>query len=137
MTFLSANLVSWSSKRHNVVSYSSAEAEYGVMANGVAEACWLWHLPHELQTLLMKSTLIYCNSVSTVYLSTNPIQHKRMKYVEIDLHFVQEHVAIDDIRILHVRMTSSRRVCLLLCSRSFGPVSMFAVAIVLTAGGGC
>jgi hypothetical protein len=39
--FLGDNLVSWSSKRQNIVSRSSAEAEYRTVANGVVEACWL------------------------------------------------------------------------------------------------
>jgi hypothetical protein len=76
------------------------------MANGVAEACWLSQLPHELHALLTKSTLIYYDNVNTVYLSTHPIPHKRMKYVEIDLHIVQEHMAISDVQILHVLTTS-------------------------------
>jgi hypothetical protein len=39
--FLGTNLVSWAAKRQPVVSRSSAEAEYRVVANGVAEASWL------------------------------------------------------------------------------------------------
>jgi hypothetical protein len=39
--FLGDNLVSWSAKRQTVVSRYSAEAEYRVIANGVAEATWL------------------------------------------------------------------------------------------------
>jgi hypothetical protein len=39
--FLGDNLVFWSAKRQTVISRSSAEAEYRVVANGVAEATWL------------------------------------------------------------------------------------------------
>jgi hypothetical protein len=112
--FLGANLVLWSLKRQNVVSYSSVEAEYWALASSVAEACWLRQLLQELHTPLMKSTLIYSDNVSTVYLSTNPIQDQRTKHVEIDLHFVRERVAIDDVRVLHVPMTSQ-----------FAPTSLF------------
>jgi hypothetical protein len=104
--FLGDNLVSWSSKRQSIVSRSSAEVEYHVVANGVAEACWLRQLLQELHAPLSKSTLVYCNNVSTVYLSTNHVQHQHTKHVEIDLHFVQERVAIGDVRVLHVPTTS-------------------------------
>jgi hypothetical protein len=76
------------------------------VANGVAEACLLRQLLQELHAPLTKSTLVYCDNVSAVYLSTNLIQHQRMKHVEIDLHFVQERVAIGDVRVLNVPTTS-------------------------------
>jgi len=104
--FLGDNLVSWSSKRQPTVSRSSAEAEYRAVANGVAEACWLRQLLQELHNPLTTSTLVYCDNVSAVYLSTNPVQHQRTKHVEIDLHFVRERVAIGDVRVLHVPTTS-------------------------------
>jgi hypothetical protein len=104
--FLGTNLISWSSKRQNVVSRSSVEAEYRAVANGVAEACWLRQLLQELRAPLTKSTLVYYDNVSAIYLSTNPIQHQRTKYVEIDLHFVRERVAIGDVHVLYVPMTS-------------------------------
>jgi hypothetical protein len=104
--FLDTNLISWSSKRQNVVSRLSAKAEYRAVANGVAESCWLRQLLQELHALLIKSTLIYCDNVSAVYLSTNPIQHQRMKHVEIDLHFVRERMAISDVCVLHMPTTS-------------------------------
>ena len=104
--FLGGNLVSWSSKRQPVVSRSSAEAEYRAVANGVAEASWLRQLLAELHSPLSRSTLVYCDNVSAVYLSTNPVQHQRTKHVEIDLHFVRDRVAIGDVRVLHVPTTS-------------------------------
>jgi hypothetical protein len=82
------NLVSWSAKRQTVISRSSAEAEYRVVANGVAEATWLRQLLHELQTLPARCTLVYYDNINDVYLSTNLVQHQRTKHVEIDLHFI-------------------------------------------------
>ena len=41
--------------------------------------------------------LVYCDNISTVYLSTNSVQHQRTKHVEIDLHFVRDRVAIGDV----------------------------------------
>jgi hypothetical protein len=105
VVFLGANLVSWAAKRQPVVSRSSAEAEYRAMANGVEEASWLRQLLHELHSPFQRATLIYCDNVSVVYLcnlSTNPVQHQRMKHVEIDLHFVRERVAAGDVRVLSV-----------------------------------
>src|SRR5438105_5886023 len=104
--FLGDNLVSWSSKRQTTVSRSSAEAEYRAVANAVAESCWLRQLLHELQRLLQRATVVFCDNISVVYLSTNPIQHQRTKHVEIDLHFVRKRVALGDVRVLHVPTSS-------------------------------
>jgi hypothetical protein len=71
--FIGNNLISLSSKHQNIISHSSVEAQYRVMANGVAEACWLRQQLQELHALLTKSNIIYCDNISVVYLSTNPI----------------------------------------------------------------
>lgn len=34
-----------------------------------------------------------CDNIRANYLSTNPIMHSKMKHVDIDYHFVHEHVA--------------------------------------------
>ena len=104
--FLGDNLISWSSKRQPTVSRSSAEAEYRAVANGVAEASWLRQLLLELRCPLRRATVVYCDNVSAVYLSTNPVQHQRTKHIEIDLHFVRERVALGEVRVLHVPTTS-------------------------------
>jgi hypothetical protein len=74
--FLGGSLISWSSKRQNTVSRSSAEAEYRVVTNAVAEATWLRQLLTELHTPLHKTTLVYCDNVSAIYMSKNSIQHQ-------------------------------------------------------------
>jgi hypothetical protein len=76
------------------------------VANDVAAACSLCLLLVELHNPLWRATLVYCDNVSAVYLSNNPVQHQRTKHVETDLHFVLERVAIEGVCILHVPMTS-------------------------------
>ncbi|KAJ9555239.1 hypothetical protein OSB04_009853 [Centaurea solstitialis] len=96
------NLISWSSKRQSTVSRSSAEAEYRGVANVVAEICWLRNLLLELRIPLSCATLVYCDNVSAIYLSGNPVQHQRTKHIELDIHFVREKVQRGQVRVLHV-----------------------------------
>ena len=96
------SLISWSSKRQTTVSRSSAEAEYHAVAHTVAECCWLRQLLQELHRPLSSATLIYCDNVSAIYMSSNPVQHRRTKHIEIDIHFVREKVSLGEARVLHV-----------------------------------
>ncbi|GJX80990.1 ribonuclease H-like domain-containing protein [Tanacetum coccineum] len=100
--FLGNNLLSCSSKRQFTLSRSSAEAEYRGVANAEAETCWLCNLLRELHTPLSTTTIVYCDNVSVVYLSSNPVQHQRTKHIEIDIHFVHDLVTTGHIRVLHV-----------------------------------
>jgi len=100
--FLGDSLVSWSSKRQTTVSQSSAEAEYRDVAHVVAECCWLRQLLQELHVPLKVATVVYCDNVSAVYMTANPVHHRRTKHIEIDIHFVREKVALGEVRVLHV-----------------------------------
>ncbi|GKD33671.1 ribonuclease H-like domain-containing protein [Tanacetum coccineum] len=77
-------------------------AEYRGVANAVAETCWLRNLLHELHTLLCSAMLVYCDNVSAVYLSCNPVQQQCTKHIEIDIYFVRDLVAAGQVRVLHV-----------------------------------
>ncbi|KAI3776873.1 hypothetical protein L1987_46663 [Smallanthus sonchifolius] len=100
--YLGNNLISWSSKRQSTISRSSAEAESRGVANVVAEICWLRNLLLELHHPLTKASLVYCDNVSAIYLSGNPVQHQRTKHIELDIHFVREHVQKGLVRIIHM-----------------------------------
>ncbi|KAM3354769.1 hypothetical protein ACQJBY_025482 [Aegilops geniculata] len=79
--YLGPSLISWSSKRQPTVSRSSAEAEYRAVANAVAECSWIRQLLQELLCDVHKATLVYCDNVSAVYLSANPVHHRRTKHI--------------------------------------------------------
>jgi hypothetical protein len=139
--FLGDNIVSWSSKRQPIVSRSSVEAKYHVVADGVTEAAWLRRLLQELHSSLKRSTLVYCDNVSAMYLSTNPVQHQHeacgarspfsTSFASVSLSMMCGSFMS---RPLLSSPTSSPRASLRRCSRSFGRVSTSVVARVSTAG---
>nr|GEW04524.1 hypothetical protein [Tanacetum cinerariifolium] len=53
----------------------SSKAEYRGVANVVTETAWLYNLIRELHSPLSTATLVYCDNVSAVYMSANPVQH--------------------------------------------------------------
>ncbi|GJR72386.1 ribonuclease H-like domain-containing protein [Tanacetum coccineum] len=91
--FLGDNLLSWSAKRHVTFSDPSAEVNIVVFANGGCRwTLWIRICLAELHALLTTATLVYCDNVNAVYLSTNPVQHQRTKHIEIDIHFVNNYI---------------------------------------------
>jgi len=68
----------------------------------VAETCWLRQLLQELHAPLASAMIIYCDNVSAVYMTANPIHRRLTKHVEIDIHFVRNKVALGQVRVLHV-----------------------------------
>ncbi|GKD31791.1 ribonuclease H-like domain-containing protein, partial [Tanacetum coccineum] len=129
------NLLSWSAKRQHTISRSSAEAEYRGVANVVAKTAWIRNLLRELHSPLLTATLVYCDNVSAVYMSANPVQLQRTKHIEIDIHFVCDMVKASHVRVLHVpsrghvrvlhvrdMLISSPKVFPQLCLKIFAPV---------------
>ncbi|XP_035845798.1 uncharacterized mitochondrial protein AtMg00810-like [Helianthus annuus] len=91
--YLGGNLVSWSAKKQPTVSRSSCESEYRAMANTAAEIIWLTHLLRELHALPVDRPTLLCDNKSAIFLSQNPVSHKRAKHIDIDYHFVRELVS--------------------------------------------
>ncbi|GJZ30115.1 ribonuclease H-like domain-containing protein, partial [Tanacetum coccineum] len=67
----------------------------------LAKTAWLRNLLRELHSPLSTATLVYCDNVSAVYMSANPVQHQRTKHIEIDIHFVRDMVTAGQVRVLH------------------------------------
>ena len=72
------------------------------MANAITECSWLRQLLQELLCEVTKATLVYCDNVFAVYLAAIPVHHRWTKHIEVDIHFVREHVALGRVRVLHV-----------------------------------
>ncbi|GJS78523.1 ribonuclease H-like domain-containing protein [Tanacetum coccineum] len=73
-----------------------------VFANVVADETAARNLLRELHSPLLTATLVYCDNVSVVYMSANPVQHERTNHIEIDIHFVRDMVKAGHVRVLHI-----------------------------------
>ncbi|GFQ03541.1 copia protein [Phtheirospermum japonicum] len=91
--FFGPKLVSWSAKKQPTVSRSSCESEYRALANAASEVIWVTLLLRELHVDPTSTPSLFCDNKSALFLSQNPIAHKRAKHIDIDYHFVRELVS--------------------------------------------
>ncbi|KAG8479467.1 hypothetical protein CXB51_029912 [Gossypium anomalum] len=100
--FFGGNLVSWSSRKQQVVSRSTAEAEYRSLAHVTAEMIWIQSLLSEFSAPVKVKALVWCDSSAAVVAASNPVMHLKFKHVELDLFFVREKVAKGSLQMGHV-----------------------------------
>lgn len=90
------SLVSWKSRKQNVVALSSAGIEYRAMVVETCELIWIKQVLKELKFGDTKWMELVCNNEDTVHIALNPVFHERTKHKEIDYHFIREKVLLGD-----------------------------------------
>jgi len=93
VVFLGNNPISWSSKKQQTVSRSSIEAEYRALSFTSAELDWIKQLLAFLHISLHGMPVLFCDNLSVIALSFNPVQHQKTKHIEVDVHFVRVRVS--------------------------------------------
>ena len=99
--FLGPNLVSWWSRKQQVIAQSSTEAEYRSLAQTFVELSWISKLLTKLQVPFC-SPVLYCDNHSVVYTAHNPVFHHKTKHMEIDVFFVREKILLKQLQVSHV-----------------------------------
>nr|GEX75317.1 ribonuclease H-like domain-containing protein [Tanacetum cinerariifolium] len=90
--FLCADkLISWSSKKQDYTSMSSAEAEYVSLSECCTQVLWMRTQLTDYCFYFDKIPM-YCDSKAAITISCNPVQHLRTKYIDLRYHFIKEKV---------------------------------------------
>ncbi|GJU98851.1 retrovirus-related pol polyprotein from transposon TNT 1-94 [Tanacetum coccineum] len=84
-------VVSWSSKKQDCTSMSSAEAEYVSLSACCAQVLWLRTQLTDYGFHFDKIPM-YCDSKAAIAISCNPVQHSRTKHIDVRYHFIKEQV---------------------------------------------
>nr|GEX98130.1 hypothetical protein [Tanacetum cinerariifolium] len=84
-------LVSWSSKKQDYTSMSSAEVEYVSLSAWCAQVLWLRNQLTDYGFHFDKIPM-YCDSKAAIAISCNPVQHSRTKHIDVRYHFIKEMV---------------------------------------------
>ncbi|GJW77785.1 ribonuclease H-like domain-containing protein [Tanacetum coccineum] len=87
---------------HCNLSRTPVDTESKLGVDCATETCWLRNLLRELHTPLSSVTLVNCDNVYVVDLSSNPVQQQRMKHIEMDIHFVRDLIVACKVLVLHV-----------------------------------
>ena len=91
--FIGGNLISWKSKKKDVVARSNTEAEYRGMTLATCELIWLKHLLLELRFGKDEQMKLISYNQAALHISSNLVFHERTRHFEVDFHFIREKIA--------------------------------------------
>ena len=100
---LNSGAVSWAYKKLVSVALSITEVEYMVLTQGVKESLWLGELPLDLGATQHQEEIrqIQCDNQGAIALTRNPEYHARKKHIDIQYHFIRQHVESGTIQLTY------------------------------------
>eukprot|EP00253_Pinus_taeda_P030565 PITA_30565 len=83
---------SWYNRKERSVALSLAEEKYMVSSQTTCEAIWMRKILVGFFGQQMEPKMIYCDNLSCIKLSKNPVFHDRSKHIDIRYHHLRDCV---------------------------------------------
>ena len=94
--------VSWSLRKQELVTLSTAEVEYVAAMHATKESIWLHCLIGELfPNSILQSTTLLCDNQAALHLAMDDNYHARTKHINIRYHFICDVVLQGMIKMLY------------------------------------
>jgi hypothetical protein len=94
-------LISWFSKKQTSVALSTAEAEDIAAGSSCSQLIWMKQMLKEYDVEQDVLTL-YCDNMSAINISKNPVQHSKTKHIDIRHHYIRDLVENKIVTLEHV-----------------------------------
>lgn len=91
-TFIRDSLVTWKSKKQNVVSCSSVEAEYRAMRKLISELIWIRNLLRDLGVEITITITMHYDNQTAIHIASNSVFHEITKHTKVNCHKVKQVV---------------------------------------------
>ena len=98
---LDGGAVSWASKKQELVTLSTTEAEYVAATHAAKEGIWLCRLVKEIFCPLTHPTPLHLDSQSAIVLTKDGSYHARTKHIDIWYHFIRFVVDNGSLRLIY------------------------------------
>ena len=99
---LGTSLVSWRSKKQDVVSHSNTEAGYRALVDTTYKLIWLRWLLADMDAPQPTATPLYCDNRSAIYIAHNDVFHERTKHIEIDCLITRQHLKKGNLKLFSI-----------------------------------
>ena len=98
---LADGIISWQSRSQKTVALSSTEAKYMALSDCSRQAIWMKTVFSEIGMPL--GAIPVCgDNQGSIFISSNPVQERRSKHIDIRYHYVREQIEDGKIKIYFV-----------------------------------
>ena len=94
--FIGGNLISWKSKKQDVVARYSVEVENRAMALATCKLIWLKHLLQKLKFGKNEQMKLICDNQAALHISSNPVFHYQVHRSGLPLYYRKDCIGMYD-----------------------------------------
>ena len=106
MVKLAGCVFAWNSRAQKTVALSSTEAEYMSLSDTSRQLIWIKNLFSELGIILQPLPL-YGDNQGSIFLSSNLVQEKRIKHVDLRYHFIRDTIETKKVELFFIEGNSN------------------------------